>query len=86
MILGNIHESDRGRRVRMVAGSTHRRFPAGWNGDWDNVGWLDPQPGLAGTVAGVESHGSNPWTRYGVRFDDGSYAAGLCLGTDIAFI
>jgi hypothetical protein len=40
--------------------------------------------GAQGRIVHVESHGSNPWTRYTVEFH-GSRYAGLVLGTDIEF-
>lgn len=86
-ILGNIHDSDAGRPVRALA-TRHRRlavdFP-GW-GDPGYASYLLPIPeGLPGAITGVESHGANPWTRYTVRFADGTTASGLVIGTDIAF-
>lgn len=32
---------------------------------------------LVGVVVCIEHHGSNPWTRFGVRFPDGSSAHGV---------
>lgn len=72
---------------RIVARETETRrlavdFP-GW-GHPDCSKFIEDIPvGLAGEIIDVESHGSNPWTRYGVRFDDGTRANGLVLGKDI---
>lgn len=42
-------------------------FP-GW-GHPDAVSYLREIPaGLAGVITQVESHGSNPWTRYSIRY------------------
>lgn len=58
----------------------------------DFPGWGDPSypdhfvqgpEGLSGVVTYVESHGSNPWRRFSVRFDDGSSSSGLCLGLNL---
>lgn len=45
-----------------------------------------PTFGVEGEIVAVESHGSNPWTRYSVRFADGTRASGLGLGTDIELV
>lgn len=85
----NIHENHRGRKVRTLASSRHRRYGTdfpGWDAPDAADHLLEAEPGLTGTITSVESHGSNPWTRYSVRFDDGSHTAGLVLGTDIEFI
>ena len=75
----SIHDRDQGRRVRALVTKHRRRavdFP-GW-GAADYAGYLLPIPeGLAGTVTYVESHGSDPYTRYSVVFDDGTGASGL---------
>jgi hypothetical protein len=83
--MANIHEHHRGLGVRALA-TSHRRFPADFPG-WGRPGAAEsllPIPqGLPGVIADVESHGSNPWTRYSVRFADGTRACGLVLGDDI---
>jgi hypothetical protein len=85
--MGNIHDSDKGRPVVALGSQRLRRaadFP-GWDAP-DYASYLLPIPaGLEGTVTCVESHGSNPWTRYSVTFTDGTAASGLCIGTDIKF-
>ncbi len=52
----------------------------------DFPGWSDPNyqdflvdlpAGQAGVVTDVESHGSNPWTRYTVRLDSGHRTSGV---------
>lgn len=72
----NVHEANTGRTI--VALISKRPYTL--NGE--HVDW---QPGLTGVVRVVESHGSNPWTRYTVRFDDGGYASGLIYGRDFTF-
>lgn len=37
----------------------------------------DHSTGQVGEVVGVESHGQNPWTRYTVRWIDGSRTSGV---------
>ena len=59
----------------------------------DFPGWGDPNygdyfvddnaAGLAGVITAVESHGNAPYTRYNVRFEDGTRASGLAPHTDI---
>lgn len=83
----NIHSHHKGREV-VALETRHRRlavdFP-GWGAD-NYRDFLLPIPaGLTGVVTTVESHGSNPWTRYTVRFDDGTRASGLCLCTDFTW-
>jgi hypothetical protein len=39
--------------------------------------------GQRGKIADVERHGSNPWIRYSVDFDDGVTMFGLIVGQDI---
>jgi hypothetical protein len=79
--MGNVHDGDKGRRVTALVTKVRRRavdFP-GW-GAADYAEFLLPIPeGLAGVITRVESHGSNPWTRYSVRFDDGTTASGLIV-------
>ena len=75
----------KGARITALGSKTRRlavNFP-GW-GDPNYANYLMSVPaGLIGEVTSVESHGSNPWTRYSVRFTDGTTASGMCLGTDI---
>jgi hypothetical protein len=81
----NIYEHRTGQRVITLA-CKHRRlavnFP-GW-GAPDYADYLLPIPaGLTGTVTAVESHGSNPWTRYTVKLDDGTRIIGAIEGAEI---
>lgn len=56
-------------------------FP-GW-GDPNYVDYLDDLPaGQTGVIVDVESHGSNPWRRYGILLDSGHRASGRVSGTD----
>lgn len=77
----------RGTTVRTLVTTKIRRraadFP-GWGAPNCHDFLLDPRPGLFGTVTHVEYHGSSPWTRYSVRFADGTSASGLELGVDIS--
>jgi len=84
MLIGNINAHLKGSKVVAVE-TSHRRlavnFP-GW-GAPDYVDYLLPIPaGMTGVITDVESHGSNPYTRYGVEFADGTTAHGLMMDTD----
>jgi hypothetical protein len=83
----NIHDHHQGRPVRALKTRT-LALAADFPG-WGSPGYEDflvPIPeGAHGVVDHVESHGSNPWTRYTIRFADGTRASGLCLGSDIEF-
>lgn len=70
----------RGTRVKMTtanAGRALTEFFPGWGapGYMDHL--VDIQPGWTGTITDIESHGANPWTRYGIRFDNGTRAFGV---------
>jgi hypothetical protein len=85
--MGNIHEADRGRPVRALV-TNHRcmgpDFP-GW-GAPDAADWLRPiTPGAPGVIVTVDSHGQPPYTRYSVRFGDGTHTSGLVFGQDFEF-
>ena len=85
----NINDYRKGQKVKTLPTARVRRraedFP-GW-GDPDYAKHLlAPVPGMTGVCTDVESHGSRPWTRYGVRYEDGSRSNGLIEGTDIEFI
>ena len=87
MILGNNHDTDKGRPVTALA-TRVRRYPAnfpGWGAPDAATTLLAIPEGLAGVITSVESHGSAPYTRYTVRFADGTRAAGLCIDADFAF-
>lgn len=64
----------------------HRRFAVdfpGWSHP-DHADYLLPiPPGLKGVITGIESHSSNPWTKYAVRFEDDSRASGLITGSGL---
>jgi hypothetical protein len=83
----NVHDGDLHRPVTALVTKVRRRA-AGFPG-WGAVNYaeflLPISEGLRGAVTSVESHGSAPFTRYGVRFEDGSAASGLELGRDIRF-
>ena len=85
--MSNIHEADRGRPVRALATRTRCFGPdfPGWNHP-EAASFLRPiTEGTPGTITDVESHGSAPYTRYAVSFDDGTGGGGLCIGEDIEF-
>jgi O-acetyl-ADP-ribose deacetylase (regulator of RNase III) len=69
-----------GRRIRTLHRISGRGFAPTF------PGWQDPdhmkhmpslKPGWLGTITKVESHGSNPWTRYSITFDNGIRAHGV---------
>lgn len=79
------HNSAIGKRVVAIETST-RRFPKnfpGWSAPNAADLLLEIPIGLAGRITEVESHGHNPWTRYLVYFDDGTWSNGLIIGKDI---
>jgi hypothetical protein len=80
---GNVNANLKGRAV-VALETGHRRYPVdfpGW-GAPDAADYLLSIPaGLKGVITGVESHNSNPWTKYGVRFEDGTTAHGLIMGS-----
>lgn len=86
--MANIHEHHKGRRVVVREGVKRNYLPAdfpGW-GAPDALERLAPMAdiaGMVGVISSVESHGSNPWTRYSVTFGNGGSASGLILGEDI---
>lgn len=60
-------------------------FP-GW-GDPNYADYLHrPTIGQTGTIVSVEQHGNAPFTRYAVRFDDGTRSPGLALGADVEML
>lgn len=74
-----------GKRVVTLAGCSNRLpkdFP-GWGHPEAIDSLLATEAGLHGVIRDVEHHGSNPWTRYSVLFEDGSYSDGLIIGKDI---
>lgn len=86
--MGNVHDGNKGKTV-IGLNTDHRRlavdFP-GWGADNYADFLLPITDDLTGTVTDVESHGNAPYTRYGVRFTDGTRAHGLVNGEDILII
>lgn len=74
----NAHHT--GQRIRIVAPTRTRRhavdFP-GWGADNYADFLLPIEVGMTGVITSVESHGINPWTRYSIRFDDGTTTHGI---------
>ncbi len=60
-------------------------FPGWQHPDYESY-LVETPAGLAGTINNVESHGMNPWTRYGVTWEDGTKASGLVLGRDFKLV
>jgi hypothetical protein len=75
--MANIHDSDRGMTVtlREPRRALAPNFP-GWE-HYTQDDFVDHEPGITGVIVSVESHGSNPWTRYSVRWEDGSRSSGV---------
>lgn len=85
----SINSHRKGATVRLTGTGRNRRLAPDFPG-WGAPDYADyfidtPDAGLTGTVTSVESHGMNPWTRYSVRFSDGTSASGLVEGKDIEF-
>lgn len=77
--------SAEGRRVVTLDTKTRRLakgFP-GWNAPNYEDFLVETPAGIMGTIIEIEHHGQNPWTRYYVRFDDGSVSGGMIIGKDI---
>jgi hypothetical protein len=60
-------------------------FP-GWDAEDYEAFLVAPVVGMYGTVDHVESHGQAPFTRYSVKFDDGTRSSGLVAGRDIKIV
>lgn len=58
-------------------------FP-GWGdaGAYDHLIPMTSVAGMAGTVTSVNSHGSNPWTRYSILLANGGRVIDGVPGTD----
>lgn len=76
-----------GTRVIAVAGAKNTRFPVNFPG-WGTpnaadtlLPWVE---GMTGVVSFVESHGMNPWTRFSVRWSDGTRSSGI-VPTDLLY-
>ncbi len=69
----NVNEHHRGRRVRKL--DTCRYVPL-----------AEVPVGTVGVVTSVESHGSNPWTRYVVEYPGGARGAGLVPDRDFEWV
>lgn len=54
----------------------HADFP-GWDAPNYADFFVDHPAGVTGTITHIESHGSNPWTRYSVLYADGSRGSGV---------
>lgn len=83
----NINDHHKGRTIMTLA-TRHRRLSAdfpGWDAPDRERHLLDTPHGLRGQVVSVESHGSNPWTRYTIKFEDGSRGTGFCHGVDFVW-
>lgn len=73
---------NRGTKIEVASRGAHMGnrlavdFP-GWGAD-NYADFLIPlEDGLRGEITSVESHGAFPYTRYTVRFEDGTRASGL---------
>lgn len=75
-------EITKGTKIRMI--ESRRMLAANFPG-WGDPNYADffvqCEIGDSGVITDVESHGSNPWTRYSIRLANGSRQHGLVLGT-----
>ncbi len=88
--MNNIHSHLKNKNVILTGNGRTRRISAEARQEdstltWDDDGYYTDEftPGLRGRIRSVESHGSAPFTRFSVVFDDGTSTSGLDLGTDI---
>jgi hypothetical protein len=83
-----VKEIDMTQKIQSLV-TTHKRLAVDFPG-WGDTNYkyylLDIPAGLEGEVTGTQSHGNAPYTRYNVRFTDGTRASGLAVGSDIEFI
>ncbi|WP_069164573.1 hypothetical protein [Nocardia altamirensis] len=71
------HEGRRVRTLDTIHGNGFAPSFPGWDAP-DCLDHLKPlEAGWLGTIHNVESHGANPWTRYGITFDNGIRANGV---------
>lgn len=87
--MSNVNDYRKGTAVVVLPACKTRRFGPdfpGWGVENAASFLLEPVAGLTGVVTNVESHGSNPWTKYGVRFADGTTSNGLVEGVDFAWV
>lgn len=85
--MGNVNDHRHGQQVRLLPTATGNcltpDFP-GW-GAPDYADYLTPVAqfaGQIGIVRSVNSHGSNPWTRYSILIETGHYLIDGIEGRD----
>lgn len=85
--MGNVNDFRKGAPVVIREGVRgnylSKDFP-GW-GESDAYDHLVPMAeaaGLEGVVTSVNSHGSNPWTRYSIRLTNGGFVIDGVPGVD----
>jgi hypothetical protein len=87
-VIINVNDHREGQRIITRPGVRARRFAVDFPG-WDHPAYkawlLDIPAELPGTVIGVNSHGTAPFTRYDVLFDDGTSASDLDAGEDFTW-
>ena len=78
-----------GTRIKTTANVQMLRLVVDFPG-WGAPNYADhllPIPGdLLGTVTTIESHGIAPFTRYTVKFDDGTRSSGMTYGKDFVAV
>lgn len=88
--MGNVNDYRKGELVIISETATKNYRTANFPG-WEDLeaakAELKPLvAGMMGVVTSVESHGSNPWTRYSVEFANGGHASGLVAGLDFRWV
>jgi hypothetical protein len=78
----NIHADRKGLRVVSLPTARRKRVFVLADGGWD---YADLAVGSRGVVKDVESHGSDPYTRYSIQWDEGGYSGGTSLGHDFTW-
>jgi hypothetical protein len=85
--MSNVNDFRRGATVRIREDAPGNYFPTDFPG-WgtpnaaDHLRPMTERAGQLATVTSVESHGSNPWTRYSIRFADGAHTGGTIPGVE----
>lgn len=85
--MGNVNDHMKGAAVvvrEAVRGNYLAEDFPGWGAPnyEDFLVPLTEAAGLSGIVTSVNSHGSNPWTRYSIRLENGGYIIDGVPGND----
>lgn len=85
--MSNVNDFRQGHQVVVRADARGNYLSAdfpGWGAEnyADHLIPIASAAGMTGTVTSVNSHGSNPWTRYSVRLADGGHMIDGVPGVD----